>query len=76
MGSYFAGPVALLPFEEEDVRGAGRIRANQESTGKLIGAYDLLIAGQANRHKMILVTANVREFGRVAGLEWEDWSKR
>ena len=73
--SFFAGPVALLPFEEEDARSAGRIRANLQSTGKLIGAYDLLIAGQAIRHELTLVTANVREFGRVTGLTWEDWSK-
>lgn len=73
--TFFAGPVALLPFEEEDARSAGRIRANLESVGKAIGAYDLLIAGQAIRHKLTLITANVREFGRVTGLSWEDWSK-
>jgi tRNA(fMet)-specific endonuclease VapC len=44
--SFFAGPVALLPFEEEDARTAGRIRATLQSTGKRIGAYDVLIAGQ------------------------------
>jgi tRNA(fMet)-specific endonuclease VapC len=73
--TFFAGPVALLPLEEEDARSAGRIRANLESAGKSIGAYDLLIAGQAIRHKLTLITANVGEFGRVAGLSWEDWSK-
>ena len=40
-----------------------------------IGAYDLLIAGQALRHQVTLITANGREFGRVKGLEWEDWAK-
>ena len=73
--TFLAGPVVLLPFEEEDARSAGRIRASLESAGKSIGAYDLLIAGQAVRHKMTLVTANIREFGRVNGLTWEDWSK-
>jgi tRNA(fMet)-specific endonuclease VapC len=46
-----------------------------EAAGKPIGAYDLLIAGQALRHKLTLVTANVREFGRIKGLHWEDWAK-
>jgi tRNA(fMet)-specific endonuclease VapC len=73
--AFLAGPVTVLPFEAEDARSAGRIRASLESTGKLIGAYDLLIAGQAIRHKLTLVTANVREFGRVGGLAWQDWSK-
>jgi len=43
--------------------------------GRPIGAYDLLIAGQAVRHKVTLVTANEKEFARVQGLIWEDWAK-
>jgi tRNA(fMet)-specific endonuclease VapC len=46
-----------------------------EAAGKPIGAYDLLIAGQALRHSLTLITANCREFGRIKGLEWEDWAK-
>jgi len=74
--TFFAGPVGLLPFEEEDARSAGRVRATLEAAGKPIGAYDVLIAGQALRHNLTLVTANAREFGRVRGLLWEDWGKR
>jgi predicted nucleic acid-binding protein len=40
-----------------------------------IVAFDLLIAGQALRHRITLVTANVREFSRVKGLSWEDWGR-
>ncbi len=49
--------------------------ATLEAAGKPIGAYDLLIAGQALRHGLTLITANSREFGRVKGLAWEDWAK-
>ena len=70
----FAGPVSLLPFEEEDARAAGRVRAALEMSGKLIGPYDLLIAGQALRRDLILITANVKEFLRVKTLRWEDWA--
>ena len=73
--TFFAGPVSLLPFEEEDARIAGRVRALVEAAGKPIGAYDLLIAGQALRHQMTLVTANAKEFRRVKGLLWEDWAR-
>ncbi|MGD0506692.1 MAG: type II toxin-antitoxin system VapC family toxin [Terriglobales bacterium] len=73
--TFFAGPVSLLAFEPEDAKVAGRVRADLEAVGKPIGAYDLLIAGQALRHQMTLITANGREFGRVKGLEWEDWAK-
>lgn len=73
--TFFAGPVSLLAFEAEDAKVAGRVRAGLESVGKPIGAYDLLIAGQALRNQLTLVTANGREFRRVKGLEWEDWAK-
>jgi tRNA(fMet)-specific endonuclease VapC len=72
---FFAGPVRLLAFEDEDARIAGPIRATLEAAGRPIGAYDVLIAGQALRHKMTLVTANVREFSRLKGLSWEDWAR-
>lgn len=72
--TFFAGPVSLLAFEPEDAKVAGRVRASLEAVGKPIGAYDLLIAGQAVRHQLTLITANGREFSRVKGLEWEDWA--
>lgn len=73
--TFFAGPLNLLVFEDEDARIAGGVRATLEAEGKPIGAYDLLIASQALRHRLTLVTANVREFGRVKGLQWVDWAK-
>jgi tRNA(fMet)-specific endonuclease VapC len=73
--AFFAGPLTLLPFATEDAKVAGRVRASLEAVGKPIGAYDLLIAGQALRHQLTLITANAREFSRVKGLDWEDWAK-
>ena len=70
-----AGPVSLLPFDFEDAKVAGRVRASLEAVGKPIGAYDALTAGQALRHRLTLVTANVKELSRIKGLEWEDWTK-
>lgn len=73
--TFFAGPVLMLPFTEEDARMTGQVRAMLEAAGRPVGAYDLLIAGQALQHGMTLVTANVREFGRIKGLAWEDWGR-
>jgi tRNA(fMet)-specific endonuclease VapC len=70
----FMSPFEVLTFDEEDARRAGAVRAMLERAGSPIGAYDLLIAGQALRHELVLVTANVAEFSRVAHLRWEDWS--
>ena len=73
--TFLAGPVLVLPFEDADARVAGSVRAALESRGKPIGAYDLLMAAQALRHQLTLVTANVSEFSRVKGLAWQDWAK-
>lgn len=75
LARFLAGPISMLPFEEEDARVTGELRAELESIGRRIGEYDLLIAGQTLRHEMTLVTANAREFGRIKNLPWEDWSK-
>jgi len=71
----FRDSVRILPFDEEDARVAGGIEAELRARGTPIGAYDVLMAGQAVRRGLTLVTANVREFSRVQGLQWEDWSK-
>ena len=72
---FLAGPVQPLPFEDVDAELAGTIRADLESIGKPIGAYDLLIAGQAMRNKLTLITANLSEFARIKALAWADWGK-
>ena len=69
-----SGDLDLLDFDDEDARTAGQIRAALERAGTPIGAYDLLIAGQALRRGLTVVTANTGEFGRVAGLSWQDWT--
>jgi tRNA(fMet)-specific endonuclease VapC len=73
--TFLAGPVIVLPFEDDDGLVSGSIRASLEASGKPIGAYDVLMAGQALRHQLTLVTANVSEFSRVKGLAWQDWAK-
>jgi len=69
-----SGDLDLLDFDDEDARTAGQMRAALERAGTPIGAYDLLIAGQALRRGLTVVTANTGEFGRVVGLSWQDWT--
>ena len=68
----------LLPLDLADVDPLaalvyGRPRARLESEGQTIGAMDLLIASHAISLETTLVTNNVRDFQRVAGLTVEDW---
>ena len=72
--TFCSGPLEWTPFDDEDAREAGTVRAELEARGKPIGAYDVLLAGQARRLGATLVTSNVREFERVPGLRWADWA--
>ena len=72
--AFFAGPLEWTPFDDDDARAAGDVRAELEAAGTPIGAYDVLLAAQARRRGATLVTSNVSEFRRVVGLKWEDWA--
>lgn len=72
--TFLAGPLEILPWDEADARAAGEVRAQLEKEGRAIGAYDALIAAQAVRRGITLVTANSREFDRIDGLMCENWA--
>jgi len=65
--------VSVLPFGKAEARAAAGIRAELEGSGRIIGPFDLLIAGTALAAGGTLVTRNAREFSRVKGLRLEDW---
>jgi tRNA(fMet)-specific endonuclease VapC len=70
------GAVRVIPYGAEDARATAAVRAALESKGRPIGAYDLLIAGTALAQGLTLVTSNVKEFGRISGLQVENWRRR
>ena len=72
--TFLGGPLEWALFDEDDARAAGTVRAELETVGRPVGAYDVLLAGQARRRGATLVTSNTTEFARVQGLKWEDWA--
>ncbi len=74
LATFMGGPIEIIDFSLEDADNAGRIRAALEVSGRPIGAYDVLIAGQAQRLGATLVTANAAEFSRIKALRLRDWS--
>jgi tRNA(fMet)-specific endonuclease VapC len=72
--TFLGGPLEWALFEEDDARAAGTVRAELETVGRRVGAYDVLLAGQARRRGATLVTSNTKEFARVRGLKWVDWA--
>ena len=73
--AFLSGPFEILYWDDFDARAAGEVRAQLEGKGQPIGAYDALIAAQAVRRGITVVTANTREFKRVDGLMWVDWAR-
>jgi len=71
----FFEPLASLPFDDACAERYGIIRSELESAGTPIGPNDLMIAATALAHGATLVTNNVKEFSRVAGLRLEDWER-
>ncbi|QVL50615.1 MAG: type II toxin-antitoxin system VapC family toxin [Thiocapsa sp.] len=66
----FVRAFRVLPFDDQAER-----RYVDLATRRLrIGAQDLKIAAIALCHDAVLVTRNQRDFGRIAGLELEDWT--
>lgn len=71
----FFEPFTSLPFDDSCAGQYGSIRSELERAGTPIGPNDLIIAATAMTHDLVLVTNNIREFGRVAGLQIEDWEE-
>lgn len=71
----FTARLDVLPFDSKAAVHFGQIRAPLEREGKVIGPYDLMIAGHARSQGLTLVTNNTKEFERVPGLLIENWVK-
>jgi tRNA(fMet)-specific endonuclease VapC len=69
----FASQFRSLLFDNTAADIYGRIRADLEVIGMLIGPYDMQIAAIALANNLTLVAHNTREFGRINGLRYEDW---
>ena len=68
----------LMPFDIVDYDYTasveyGKVRANLEKKGKVIGNMNMQIAGHALALDVVLVTNNTKEFDRVDGLELDNW---
>ena len=68
-----AARLEVMPFDEKAAAHFGQIRAELAKAGKLIGPYDLMIAGHVRALGLVLITNNLKEFERVPGLRLDNW---
>jgi tRNA(fMet)-specific endonuclease VapC len=63
------GLVKILPYTETTAFEHARIWAALESSGKMIGFYDLIVAATALEHGFAVATFNKRHFSQVPRLK-------
>jgi len=69
----FCAPLEIRSFDSEAANAYGKVRADLQRAGRVIGPMDLLIAAHALADGATIITNNEREFRRVEGLAVENW---
>lgn len=65
--------VAVIDFDADCARVAGRLRADLMRRGAAVPSIDLLIGSVAVMYDMTLVTHNTTDFRPITGLRLVDW---
>lgn len=65
--------IQVVPYSLACAKATAEFRAYLKDSGKLIGPYDLLIAGTAVNYGYILVTSNMKEFERIKDVTIVNW---
>jgi tRNA(fMet)-specific endonuclease VapC len=69
----FLSRFTSLSFDDSAAEHYAEIRSDLTRRGLIIGPNDLMIAAICRAYDVVLVTHNVSEFARIAGLKIEDW---
>jgi tRNA(fMet)-specific endonuclease VapC len=67
--------LAVLDWPDEVTPHYAEIRLDLKKRGAQLGAADLMIATHARAMGATVVTNNAKDFGRVKGLQVENWMK-
>jgi len=70
----FLAPFEIKAFDDLVSYVYAEIREIAESSGKIVGPNDLLIAATTKFHNGVLVTNNTREFSMIDGLQLVNWA--
>ena len=68
--------VTEVPFGSRAARTFGKLKAelSRRKVSARVGDMDALVASQAIAEGQVVATLNRRDFARLPGARWEDWS--
>lgn len=66
----FLSQLQILTYDEAAIQRCEQLRKQKLN----VKTFDLRIASVVLEHRAILVTRNIRDFEKVPGLQFEDWS--
>jgi tRNA(fMet)-specific endonuclease VapC len=71
----FANDCNILPLTNKSIEFSSELYAKLRKDGTPVDDIDLLIAGIALEHDLILITNNEKHFSKIKKLKIENWSK-
>ena len=69
----FLAPLVVANFDEAAALTYGKIRAELEARGRLLGALDMLIAAHALHLEVELITNDIKGFSSIPALRFNNW---
>lgn len=66
--------LSVEAWTQDDAQATARIKQVLRTRGTPVGAYDVMIAGQAVNRGWTVVSHNLRDFSRIDGLSVIDWT--
>ena len=72
---YLRNKLVVLPLDRKVTECYARIKADMLANGIIIGEFDLLIGATALSRNLVVATLNTRDFSKIPGLQFEDWSE-
>lgn len=69
----FCSTARIINLSKDSIKVAAEIYANQRKKGESVDDIDILIASIAISNDLVLVTNNIKHFGKIDGLEVDNW---
>lgn len=71
----FCSTASILNITKDSIKKSAEIYSKQRVKGEAVDDIDILIAGIALSNNLVLVTNNIKHFGKIVELQTENWNE-